>query len=681
MRRGYLGWIVVGALVLVAGAAASLWFSLKPSEEDDVQIAKYCGEMAIQGFRDLVGERADRFQGKVGEPQAGCRGGRAAVAARNVPWVDWQNYWGAGDVNSLSERGPSGSHLLDRNKRGIDGALLDLEYQRMELIRFNLFDNLTYERYANKGGAIAKVWPEMRLPADNPDYKNLQIDADGSQLCTGEEIRFRTLTGICNDIRNPAMGSTGEPFERNVQFEATFPELEKDDYARNRHGGRIGLMEPDPQVISRRLFTRDESATPDCNQGKGVPGQDADCDYRKAPFFNVLAAFWIQFMTHDWFAHPEDARNDTAHAVGMGCASERIGGVVQPLSDERKAELGCRPEDRMEAALIADDSPPGTFQAGDTERLKRSWKTTRNNVTAWWDASQIYGFDARSRQRVKRDPADRARLLMDDGYLPVFGTPCAAGSTGPDCDPIQPEWAGQEATAFGDNWSIGLSFYHNLFAREHNAIVGTFRQMQKDQPDADSGLRDPAHPGDAISYATLTDDQLFEIARLIVAAEIAKIHTIEWTPQLLYDEPLNVGMNSNWSGLFERESVASTATKEIVAAFAKSGDEKTANQLYSAFAAGAGIVGRGSSRRWPHFLPDWLSWDQWRLDNPGRRQRRHEPFRCAVQFPGRVRFGLPAACAGAGHGRVARRQRPERSACPHPDDQHVPRPGHGGDAR
>ena len=39
------------------------------------------------------------------------------------------------------------------------------------------------------------------------------------------------------------------------------------------------------------------------------------------------------------------------------------------------------------------------------------------------------------------------------------------------------------------------------------------------------------------------------VARLVVAAEIAKIHTIEWTPQLLYDEPLYKGMNANWSGL------------------------------------------------------------------------------------------------------------------------------------
>ena len=36
---------------------------------------------------------------------------------------------------------------------------------------------------------------------------------------------------------------------------------------------------------------------------------DARCDYKPASFFNVLAAFWIQFMTHDWFSHLDEGRN------------------------------------------------------------------------------------------------------------------------------------------------------------------------------------------------------------------------------------------------------------------------------------------------------------------------------------------------------------------------------------
>jgi hypothetical protein len=51
------------------------------------------------------------------------------------------------------------------------------------------------------------------------------------------------------------------------------------------------------------------------------------------------------------------------------------------------------------------------------------------------------------------------------GYLPLLQP----------SDPMNPQWSGQEATAFPDNWTIGLSFYHNVFAREHNLFVETFR--------------------------------------------------------------------------------------------------------------------------------------------------------------------------------------------------------------
>ena len=125
-----------------------------------------------------------------------------------------------------------------------------------------------------------------------------------------------------------------------------------------------------------------------------------------------------------------------------------------------------------------------------------------------------------------------------------------------------------------------------------------------------SGLRNPERPSQAITYGQITDDELFEIARLIVCAEIAKIHTIEWTPQLLYDEPLNVGMNSNWSGLFDDNPVISGVMERIVQKLSEQPNGKEANQLYSAFAAGPGIVGRGSRR------PDLLGRDTWDLSNP-----------------------------------------------------------------
>jgi len=64
----------------------------------------------------------------------------------------------------------------------------------------------------------------MRLPASDPQYQQVTNDK-GKQVCQENLIRYRNLTGICNDIYNPAMGSTHQLFARNVRFESTFPQL------------------------------------------------------------------------------------------------------------------------------------------------------------------------------------------------------------------------------------------------------------------------------------------------------------------------------------------------------------------------------------------------------------------------------------------------------------------------
>jgi hypothetical protein len=562
----------------------------------ETQTLLACGKMVTDQLEMLKipDMRQKRFTGKVSEAVALCRGGEAALTFRGTPWVDWSNYWGTGDVASL----PTGFLVKKlRPDRGILGALEDLELQRVALIKFNLFDNSgTYPTFVNGangvGGSAVKVWPEMRLAASNPFYS--AVGGDGTQVCKGDLIRFRNETGICNDILNPAMGSSGMLFARNVEFETSFPDLGINEMTRNRHGDRLALLKPDPQVISRELFTRKQSSPDKCNAGQGLPdfSPDAHCDYEKAPFFNVLAAFWIQFMTHDWFSHLQEGHNDTAY-MKVGCASHLVNNVEQPLTPEEIAKLGCRPDDQIDKGYVADDSAPGTFSSGGKTLLARAPKTMQNTNTAWWDASQLYGFDDTSRRRVKRDPADTAKLLLvpvpgqsGPGYLPVFA---------PD-DPINPEWTGQEATGFPDNWTVGLSFLHNLFAREHNSFVTEFRRVASKTPDADSGLRNPSDPKHVIRYRDVTPDELFEIARLVVAAEIAKIHTTEWTPQLLYNEPLYLGMNGNWSGLLGNSNpLLSKALADIVTEnFGKSKDSDKATAWYSVFASGPGIFGLGS---------------------------------------------------------------------------------------
>ena len=67
---------------------------------------------------------------------------------------------------------------------------------------------------------------------------------------------------------------TGTRFGRNVALDKAFPEP------------MPGLMEPNPHTISRTLMRR--------------------TDFTPATSLNLLAAAWIQFQTHDWFAHDRE---------------------------------------------------------------------------------------------------------------------------------------------------------------------------------------------------------------------------------------------------------------------------------------------------------------------------------------------------------------------------------------
>ena len=262
----------------------------------------------------------------------------------------------------------------------------------------------------------------------------------------------------------------------------------------------------------------------------------------------------------------------------MGCASQKVNGVETPLSAADAATLGCRPDDAIDKSFVADNGDPATFQHDGREYLARTPKTFTNLNTAWWDVSQLYGCSDRSRTRVKRGPKDRARLLTTvdcrtaegdrQGYLPLLSN----------SDPKLPDWAGQEAAAFPDNWTIGMSFYHKVFTREHNQFVDEFRQRGAQAPDADCGLRHPSAPAKVIRNHDVTPDEL------------------EWTPQLLYDEPLFKGMNGNWNGLLKKESVASDPLAKAVGRLRSSDTATRTNEPYSVLASGPGMVGLGSEK-------------------------------------------------------------------------------------
>lgn len=219
--------------------------------------------------------------------------------------------------------------------------------------------------------------------------------------------------------------------------------------------------------------------------------------FKPARTLNVLATAWIQFQNHEWFNHKRDTNQFLKVPLPKGDDWPE-----HPMRIERSLKDYTR---RQGPA----DKPP-TFLSSETH---------------WWDGSQIYG-STWERQRQLRSGIDGKLKIEANGLLPL--------------DPTLP---GIELTGLNDNYWVGLSLLHNLFAREHNAICARLR----------------------VEYPTWEDDQLFQTARLINGALMAKVHTVEWTPAILGHPALQIAMHVNWWGL---------ATERITRVLGRLGDSE-----------------------------------------------------------------------------------------------------------
>lgn len=152
--------------------------------------------------------------------------------------------------------------------------------------------------------------------------------------------------------------------------------------------------------------------------------------------------------------------------------------------------------------------PMTSFRFKATKR--RSDGAFDNHRTHWWDASFVYGQN--------EDAVKRARTFKH-GKLhqsPVNGALPRDEENNPVVGDMKNGW-------------LGVALLQDLFLREHNAV-------------ADAILS--AHP-----ELTDNDEKVFNYARLVVAAVVAKIHTVDWTTELLKTDTLDVGMNANWYGV------------------------------------------------------------------------------------------------------------------------------------
>ena len=163
------------------------------------------------------------------------------------------------------------------------------------------------------------------------------------------------------------------------------------------------------------------------------------------------------------------------------------------------AEGDTWPENPMTIVRTMDDPtrPPGS-----------SAPQTRINVlTHWWDGSQVYG-ESEALTAERRSHVDGKLRVNDDGSLPW--------PTDPDHDP-----------SLVPGFWTGLAMLVTLFTLEHNAICDRLRA----------------------AYPDWGDEEVFQRARLVNSALLAKIHTVEWTPAIIGHPTTVVALRANWFGL------------------------------------------------------------------------------------------------------------------------------------
>ena len=132
----------------------------------------------------------------------------------------------------------------------------------------------------------------------------------------------------------------------------------------------------------------------------------------------------------------------------------------------------------------------------------------RNRNTHWWDGSQLYGSNKEQSDAIRAFSGGRL-TVNDDNTIPTEFL------------------SGLPITGFNDNWWVGLSMLHQLFVAEHNSIA---EMLVTNNPGR-------------------SDQWIYDKARLINAALMAKIHTVEWTPAIIANPVTERAMYANWWGL------------------------------------------------------------------------------------------------------------------------------------
>ncbi|KAK4603773.1 hypothetical protein RGQ29_012326 [Quercus rubra] len=181
---------------------------------------------------------------------------------------------------------------------------------------------------------------------------------------------------------------------------------------------------------------------------------------------------------------------------------------IDHLEDTKQIELTAPRE-------VANQCPLKSFKFYKTKEVPTGSYDIKSGAlnirTPWWDGSAVYGSNAEKLQKVRTFKDGKLKTSSDGLLLHDKDGVAVSGD-------VRNSW-------------IGVSTLQALFIKEHNAVCDALKR----------------------EYHHLDDEELYRHARLVTSAVIAKVHTIDWTVELLKTDTLLAGMRANWYGLLGKK--------------------------------------------------------------------------------------------------------------------------------
>ncbi|XP_077237811.1 alpha-dioxygenase PIOX-like isoform X2 [Tasmannia lanceolata] len=181
---------------------------------------------------------------------------------------------------------------------------------------------------------------------------------------------------------------------------------------------------------------------------------------------------------------------------------------IDHLEDTDQVEL-------VAPSSVASQCPLKSFKFFKTKEVPTGFyeiKTGYMNIrTPWWDGSAVYGSNFEKLGKVRTNKDGKLKISADGLLLHDKEGMAIAGD-------VRNSWA-------------GVSVLQALFIKEHNAVCDALKK----------------------EYPEMKDEELYRHGRLVTAAVIAKIHTIDWTVELLKTNTMLAAMRGNWYGLLGKK--------------------------------------------------------------------------------------------------------------------------------